>query len=565
MKKNKASDFFTSMCVVLLPIISYIILGPLEIYCGNRKDFAFKMSDFLFYFILIGVIICVGYSLLLMFLPKKVQGIINTLIFCFGFLSYIENMFLNTKLSDVNGNPMDWSTIGAYFYVNAVIWGVVLVLIIAASILLKKYWEKIIRYGALFLVAIQLIAAVSLIVPVAVSSEDKSGLLDLNMSGENQFTVGGDTNIIIFVLDTLGTTQLNEALTEYPDILEGFEDFTFYTNADCHYYCTFPSMTHILTGVEFDFDSESGEWLDNAWSSDRANDFYDELHKLGYTAELFSSDVKYQYGSYDNLYGKFDNIVYSETEVNNKELLYLLGKLSAYRYLPYVLKPYFEVLTLEFSDVVSIIGTENVCEDNSSYYSILSEKGLTVSNKNDRMFIIEHLFGTHQPYTTDADGSYVEESTVNATVAGCFNIVKSYIAELKRLNVYDNSVIIVTADHGSWFGCDPQPIYGVKLAGTIQQNITYNNSPISHDDFQATILDILGEDYSKYGTSIYDWNENDRRERTVYMRMTDEQYPDVQGSSFNVYYGYNYSTDINELNNTVADGPDIIVPATPWK
>ena len=35
------------MAVVLLPIISYLCLGPLEIYYGNVKDFSFTLTDFL--------------------------------------------------------------------------------------------------------------------------------------------------------------------------------------------------------------------------------------------------------------------------------------------------------------------------------------------------------------------------------------------------------------------------------------------------------------------------------------------------------------------------------------
>ncbi len=42
-----------------------------------------------------------------------------------------------------------------------------------------------------------------------------------------------------------------------------------------------------------------------------------------------------------------------------------------------------------------------------------------------------------------------------------------------------------------------------------------DSSPISHLDFIPTVLYYLGEDYSEYGTSIYDWKEGDRRERKV--------------------------------------------------
>ena len=49
------------------------------------------------------------------------------------------------------------------------------------------------------------------------------------------------------------------------------------------------------------------------------------------------------------------------------------------------------------------------------------------------------------------------------------------------------------------------------------------------------------------------------------MRITYENYPDVAGSSFNVYYGYGYMTDKNELNEKVSEGPEEILPATTWE
>ena len=43
-----------------------------------------------------------------------------------------------------------------------------------------------------------------------------------------------------------------------------------------------------------------------------------------------------------------------------------------------------------------------------------------------------------------------------------------------------------------------------------------------------TILSVLGEDYSDYGTTVYDWNEGDRRVRTTRVWGYMSQYPDVE-------------------------------------
>ena len=131
--------------------------------------------------------------------------------------------------------------------------------------------------------------------------------------------------------------------------------------------------------------------------------------------------------------------------------------------------------------------------------------------------------------------------------------------------MYNSSTIIITADHGSWNDGDPQPIYFIKKCNEIHDKMQINSAPISADDFQATILALINQNYSEYGTSIFDWSEGDQRERSVYMRVNNPDLPDIQGSSFNAYYGFNYSTNKDELIPKIEKNvPDEILSATPW-
>lgn len=560
-KDNIKKNILKNIPVILLPIVSYLILGPLEIFCGNKKDFAFTIGDFFPWFILMGVAILVVMSLILCLIPQKVAKVCRLVIFYFGLLSYIQYMFLNTKLSEADGSPMDWKAMNRTTIINTVIWIAVFIICIVLSILLKKIWDSIELYIPMILIAMQLVAIVSLIPNLT----SKQNIGDLQMSGEKQFKVASNDNIVMFVMDTLGTQQLKNAMEEYPDLLDGFEDFTYYDNADCHYYCTFPSMTHILTGNEFDFNSESNEWLEKSWKSKRSTEFYDELHKKGYECNLYSPDVEYEYGNCSNLYGKFDNIESLKTFVEKRQLVKLLTKTSIYRYLPYILKPRFEVLTVEFGNVVTYEDGVAAVQDNSTFNQLLNEKSISIDDKMDKAFIVQHLFGTHKPYTTDQDGNYIDEAMINQTVAGCVNIFKNYINRLKELGLYESSTIILTADHGSWHGHDEQPILLIKKANEQHEEMASTSAPVSFDDFQATILEYAGIDNNNYGTAFSDWKDGDKRERVVYMRQNDDNYPAVEGSSFNVYYAYNYSTNKEELEKTVDDGPDDIIPATPWR
>ena len=209
-------------------------------------------------------------------------------------------------------------------------------------------------------------------------------------------------------------------------VLEGLKDFTYYNNADCHYYCTFPSMTNMLTGNEFDFNAISQEWMHASWASDKAITFYQELHNKNYTCNLYSSDIGYVYGSTSNLAGKFDNIVPVEKEVNHYKLTSLLFEMSVYRYVPYIIKPYFEVLTHEFNEVITYLDGMVVLNDNGDFYRQLLSQSLSVDTEMENALILQHLSGTHLPYTLNEEAITVSESSLEQTIQGLMVIIQEF-------------------------------------------------------------------------------------------------------------------------------------------
>lgn len=561
-KMNKKAKPLNSMAVVLLPIISYLCLGPLEIYYGNIKDFSFTLTDFLLPLFGIAAAAFLVIVAVLLLLPEKANNICCSVILAFGVCSYAQNMFMNTKLVEIDGSQMKWETLGNYPAINLAIWIVLFLLVIVLCVKLRFRVEFVGSAGA-FLSVIQVVAIVSLLVG-GMGQTKQSG--DYNMLGDDTFHVGTQKNVIVYVIDTLGTTQVENALQQYPDMLEDFQDFTYYTNADCEYYCTFPSMTHLLTGQKFDFYAENSEtWLADAWNSGRAENFFGTLHKNNVTCNLFSLDSGYVYGDKANLAGKFDNIRRAEVEINLPELLQKICKLSAYRYVPYVLKPHFEILTKDFNDVATVKDSQiNIIDDNVEFYEALRENHYSIKNEYDSVFMVTHIFGSHKPYTTSAEGTYVEEATASETVCGLFQIMRSALDDLKQLGVYDSADIIIMSDHGSWYGGDTQPVFMVKRSGEHKDTMEKNDAPIAYEDFQATILELFGLDSEDFGTSIFDWNEGDQRERTVYMRANDDDKPAVSGSSWNSYHGYTYTGNKATLNDAVSNGEYQWQPATKW-
>lgn len=575
MKRTFKQKFIHTLILMLLPIILYFMEGSLSVYVANAQDFGFHYQDFFFVHLIIGVLAGIVVALIGALLPDKISRVLGTLILYVGIMSYIQDMFLNIKLSEVDGSNMNWEELRGYTIVNTVVWVVVLILFIIFYVIgqkkISKNYDKITVGAAAFVSAVQLVTVATLLISAISVASDDAEKPRYGLSGNEQYQLSSENNVIVFVLDSFGSSQLEYGLRENPGLLDGFEDFTYYDNADSSYLYTYPSMTYMLTGVPLSYDKPGLEYLNTAWSSDETSAYYDGLHQAGYDVRLYSTGGTPVYGDMMNLANHVDNAVPVTLHIDKKAVLIRMLKISIYKYVPYIIKPRFEVPTYMFQSLISYEGISNINCGNSVYYEGLMANGLSVEStgKTNNSIIIQHLDGMHLPTELAADGSYKPDSSLLETEEGLFLILGNYMNQLKELGLYDNATIIITADHGRWDvftqADDPQVIYFVKRAGESHSEMQISHAPISHSDFRATLYDIVGVRNS-IGTSIFDWSEDALRERVLIHPETDDNYPPVAGEVCNVYAEYRYTGNRNDLTNHIMeDGPDAVYERPVWR
>jgi hypothetical protein len=73
--------------------------------------------------------------------------------------------------------------------------------------------------------------------------------------------------------------------------------------------------------------------------------------------------------------------------------------------------------------------------------------------------------------------------------------VTYYLDELKRLGVYEDATIIITADHGIWWETDPNaepwlssPLMLVKPAGVSEGDLTTSDAQVEAYDVLPTVI-----------------------------------------------------------------------------
>ena len=226
---------------------------------------------------------------------------------------------------------------------------------------------------------------------------------------------------------------------------------------------------------------------------------------------------------------------------NESGALSILYRCALYRHLPWAFKPRFwyytddlnQSMTDTFVDVVD--GDDTIYQtDDVVFYEKLLNRGLSF-NEEEASFRFIHLNGCHWPFSMDRDCRRMAGANPSweEQCIGSFNIVKEYLDELRRLGIYDQTTIIITADHGVWEPVDSnelEPIDAptsaivfVKPAQSSEeaaQPCKISHAPICPMDVIPTVLEAMGADdslISKYGRTVYEVSEDEERPRYFYM------------------------------------------------
>lgn len=129
----------------------------------------------------------------------------------------------------------------------------------------------------------------------------------------------------------------------------------------------------------------------------------------------------------------------------------------------------------------------------------------------DNFFSFIITMSMHQPYTEQIDTSFIIPSNehISHELASYLNAchftdqqIKKYFEHLKQNNLYDNSLIVITADHAvhcTDFGgvTKELPLYIINAKGLPLDNMWRHNC--NQIDVYPTLLDLLGIECNWYG------------------------------------------------------------------
>lgn len=474
-------------------IFTFCLYAPMEIYLTNRGEFWFNLRILLQYVLLFSmaafmVAVAVGIIIWKLFGLEGVKAFC-TLAFAAGICVYIQGNFLNIKLGELNGRSIDWKKYNARMALDFLVYFILISIVLTFIYVRMRHIDdarkiKVMLFIASTVIVMQLSQLVVLLVPAIIDGELSE--LKKNILTTNEIDSLGSENVVVLVVDSFDKRYVNEWIENHPEqhVLDGF---TFFENYTCVYPNTIPNMTTMFVEDIFRNEKNMSDWANEKYEDDV---FWKDLIKDEYKLSIYTDNIDIVPS------GLRDEIVnnnYVLLTVNNKKsFFHHIYRLVICRYGPNILKKKFWMNGTEFDDLCSINTKNNEAYniDNASYINhVLND---TIKVEEGKTFKLFHIWGAHEPYTIDSQGSIATESDYKSTTEGIMILIDAYIASMKEKGIYDDSVFVIMGDHGNngKHNVMSSPAFLIKYKNS-DGNIAYDNNPMSHVDFGRIILDAV--------------------------------------------------------------------------
>ena len=472
---------------------------PLTMYLSNTADFwfglsiMFKMSAWLFFIVFI--IISIGFNIVY-FLnknkDKKIFKICTIIMFIVFVCSYIQGNYLVGNLPLLDGTKIEWSSYKLDWLISLVLW---IVVIVGVVLLIKKFsLSKMVKYSGYVSIAVFTMISLSFLTKYLTTNEKMEKDFISLATYKDITKYSSDENFIIFLLDCTDSKSYMNRLNMDDDFKDMLKDFTYYPDMMGAYPGTTYALPLILAGEHYQLQGPLIEWTTEAY---KKSPLFDMLEKKDYELDIYEADLMYNDESASRInnvvdYSKSTNLI-STKKFWKQEIKYIL-----FRYLPSFLKKYSKVEDMRF-DSVGINGENTDSNTRFFEYSNIEMRKIIQNDKietaDNKIFKFIHLKGAHAMFNVDKNYNPISNGTYDDGIDSALTITKDYLEKLKENNVYDNSTIIIMADHG--FATENNgnsrgnPIFFIKSVGDKNNKMKTSNKALHFDDLADLYKDIL--------------------------------------------------------------------------
>lgn len=556
-KKKKRFTLANELLTILLSVafcFTVFFFSPVDIFVGNQHDFTID-AVYIFVPLLITAsvasLVLIAVLNIILALHMKTFRVTTSIIFGVLLAFYCQMLFYNGKMVSMTGDVSPYSKATPYNIINIVVIEIIAFLPFIGYTVMKNFKKNkivkklkgnVVTYLSAVTIIMQVVGMAGQINKNGISKVDKSQYNTFFTFDEALNLSPDQNNVVVFLTDRLEGDYMRDALEECPELYDMLEGFTFYENHISCYTNTFPSIAQMLTNNMY----QGEDWetyLDNSWAGQTVPRV---LHDNGYKVSLILDNLT-TFDNFEQLYDQCDNIRssddygtmnYTDTDgIVPTMINFSLGKLC-----PYLLKSYFlDGYNSNFSNNFIYV-KENIpgrlngsigSETDLDFYNYVKDYGIKADSEKPTFSFIHLCFAHDNDYdiaqlyekqsviveaARDAyDGDPDDfEPTKTQSIMGGFAGLSEYFDQLKELGLYDNTTIVIAADHGRppaeiEYGTSDRLInYNtasliVKPAGAEHKPLQLNSdAELSAKYFPASLVEYAGVDHSALGTSYND-------------------------------------------------------------
>ena len=481
---------------------------PGEIYFGNEKEFFVSYRAIFPLTALAGAALFLAAFGVVLLLRKKKKLLLVWLDLLFGGTLgvYLQQNLLNGDLQQLNGKEFVRNSTSVLALVSLAVWLICLAVPHIVRKIRPRLQAVVRRYGSILLTLTQIGALVIMVLGSRGPAASRFVL-----TTKDEFTVSREGNIIVFVVDTLDAQWAEELVLGSEEYGEKLKDFTYFSNVVSGGAPTVLGMPMLFTGALYDPAIPLEKYMEDAY---RESGLFSDLRENGYRIRLYTSS-RYLTGA------DGDEIDNSEAGCRyqvklRKKFIRDLYMMTLYKGLPYQLKEPFTVYSGELTEnyIAEEIGGNGYELDDGAFYREFRTQGLTLSEEG-KAFVVYHFNGAHKPFSINENAEKVgkKKTSREQQIRGVFRIITDYLEALREQGVYDNSMIVITADHGA-LGLYQNPAVFVKPGGACREKTAVNDTPLTFRNLRAGFMEeATGRRNDAYGSGMFSEDSGNGRMR----------------------------------------------------
>lgn len=541
MRKEKYKYIRDIIPSTLLFSFMMFVFAPFEIYLSNKGYFFFPGWDmagiscmlFICSFLVITVVL-LGLSFLEKFFYRFIVG-------CFfgGTVAlYLQGNWDATDYGAWNGSEIDWSAFRPQLFIFIIVFVISTVGFGLFSLIQHARFIKLSSIVSRFIFTVLLITLSVLLITQGGLSKDREYIC----TTEEELSLSSDKNMIILVLDAFDSSAFKELIDgEEGELYKGeFADFTYYPDTVTGYSSTDMSLPQIITGRGYKNDKLFGKYLDEAYEE---SELINWLNDNNWEKDIYTDSLMPQ-GNEGQ--GINNSKLLARVASNRKELMYYMYTMVAFRYTPQPIKNHFYFyadnikgnLNKVVGDYEAYTGNDLRFYNKIDYLSAL---------KNENVFQLIHIDGAHEPFTVAADLTETSETTYEEECIASLKIAVKLINKLKENDLYDNTILIVMADHGYSNGRQ-NPLLMVKGLDE-HHSFEVSDKAVSYYDLQNAYIELLDKHLT--GEEIFK-NSVDNERNRIYCSVPFNTHLnfDTYGGLMREYVCNGYAWDQSNLKGT---------------